>query len=72
VLRFDLFYRYFVSHNTPQLTTEGPETMYITLGTSTTSFIVNDTSVTLVGVIDNGGGDDGGGDGGGGGAGGGD
>ena len=46
--------------------------MYITLGTSTTSFIVNDTSVTLVGVIDNGGGDDGGGDGGGGGAGGGD
>ena len=43
---------------------EGPETMYITLGTSTTSFIINDTSVTLVGVIDNG--DDGGGGGGGG------
>ena len=40
--------------------TEGPETMYITLGTSTTSFIINDTSVTLVGVIDNGGGDGGG------------
>jgi hypothetical protein len=51
--------------------TEGPETMYITLGTSTTSFIINDTSVTLVGMIDNGGGGDGSG-GGGGGAGGGD
>ena len=25
--------------------TEGPETMYITLGTSTTSFIINDTSI---------------------------
>jgi hypothetical protein len=47
--------------------TEGPETLYITLGTSTTSFIINDTSVTLVGVIDNGGGDGGGGGGGGGG-----
>jgi hypothetical protein len=47
--------------------TEGPETMYITLGTSTTSFIINDTSVTLVGMIDNGGGGDGGGGGGGGG-----
>jgi hypothetical protein len=47
-------------------TTEGPETMYITLGTSTTSFIINDTSVTLVGMIDNGGGDGGGGGGGGG------
>lgn len=47
--------------------TEGPETMYITLGTTTTSIIINDTSVTLVGVIDNGGG---GGDGGGGGGGG--
>jgi uncharacterized protein (UPF0548 family) len=47
--------------------TEGPETMYITLGTSTTSFIINDTSVTLIGVIDNGGGDGGGGGGGGGG-----
>jgi hypothetical protein len=46
--------------------TEGPETMYITLGTSTTSFIINDTSVTLVGVVDNGGGDGGGGGGGGG------
>jgi len=31
------------------------------LGSSTTSFIINDTSVTLVGVIDNGGGDGGGG-----------
>ena len=31
--------------------TEGPEKMYITLGTSTTSIIVNDTSITLVGVI---------------------
>jgi hypothetical protein len=30
--------------------TEGPEKMYITLGTSTTSIIVNDTSI-LVGVI---------------------
>ena len=50
--------------------TEGPETMYITLGTATTSFIINDTSVTLVGVIDSGGGDGGGGGGGGGGAGG--
>lgn len=48
-------------------TTEGPETMYITLGTSTTSFIINDTSITLVGVIDNGGSGDGGGGGGGGG-----
>jgi hypothetical protein len=53
--------------------TEGPETMYITLGTSTTSFIINDTSVTLVGMIVNGGGGvGGGGGGGGGGAGGGD
>ena len=45
--------------------TEGPETIYITLGTATTSFIINDTSVTLVGVPDNGGGDGGGGGGGG-------
>jgi len=45
--------------------TEGPETMYITLGSSTTSFIINDTSVTLVGVIDSVGGDGGGGGGGG-------
>jgi hypothetical protein len=52
------------------LETEGPEIMYITLGTSSTSLIINDTSVTLVGVIDNGGGD--GGDGGGGGGAGGD
>ncbi len=50
-------------------TTEGPETVYVTLGTSTTSFIINDTSVTLIGVVDSGGGD-GGGSGGGGGAGG--
>jgi hypothetical protein len=41
--------------------TEGPETMFITLGSSNTSFIINDTSVTLVGVIDTGGGDGGGG-----------
>lgn len=46
--------------------TEGPETMYITMGTSISSLIINDTSVTLVGVIDSGGGDSGGGDGGGG------
>jgi uncharacterized delta-60 repeat protein len=46
--------------------TEGPETMFITLGGSTTSIIINDTSVTLVGVPDNGGGDGGGGGGGGG------
>ena len=52
--------------------TEGPETILVTLGASTTSIIINDTSVTLVGVIDNGGGGDGGGGGGGGGAGGGD
>ena len=45
--------------------TEGPEIMYITLGTSTTSLTINDTSVTLVGVFDNGGGDGGGGGGGG-------
>ena len=31
--------------------TEGPETMYITMGTTTISIIVNDTSITLVGVI---------------------
>ena len=46
--------------------TEGPETMFITLGGSTTSIIINDTSVTLVGVVDNSGGGDGGGGGGGG------
>jgi hypothetical protein len=27
--------------------TEGPETMYITLGTSTTSFIINDISISI-------------------------
>ena len=47
--------------------TEGPETMFITLGTSTTSIIMNDTSVTLVGIPDGGGGDGGGSGGGGGG-----
>jgi hypothetical protein len=53
--------------------TEGPETMLVTIGTSTTSIFIKDTSVNLVGVIDNGGGGDGGGgDGGGGGGGGGD
>jgi hypothetical protein len=52
--------------------TEGPETMFITLGTSTTSIIMNDTSVTLVGIPDGGGGDGGGSGGGGGGSGGGD
>jgi hypothetical protein len=51
------------------LETEGSETMYITLGTSIASLIINDTSVSIVGVIDGGGG---GGDGGGGGGGGGD
>ena len=46
--------------------TEGPETMFITLGPSTVSLIINDTSVTLVGVPpENGGGDGGGGGGGG-------
>jgi hypothetical protein len=48
------------------LETEGPETMYITLGTSSTSTIINDTSVALVGVINNGDGGGGGGGGGGG------
>lgn len=51
--------------------TEGPETIYITMGTSIASILINDTSVSLVGVIDSVGGDGGGG-GGGGGAGGGD
>jgi hypothetical protein len=41
--------------------------MYITMGTLNTNLIINDTSVTLVGMIDNGGGGDGGGGGGGGG-----
>jgi hypothetical protein len=49
--------------------TEGPETMSINLGTSTTSIIINDTSVALVGVTDGGSGGDGGGGGGGGGGG---
>ena len=47
--------------------TEGPEAIYITLGTATNSLIINDTSVTLVGISDGGGGDGGGGGGGGGG-----
>ena len=46
------------------LTTEGPETIYITMDTSVASIFINDTSVALVGVIDNGGGDGGGGGGG--------
>jgi len=51
-------------------TTEGPETMFVTIGSSSTQIVINDTSVTLVGIpIDSGGG--GGGDGGGGGGGGG-
>ena len=50
--------------------TEGPETMNITLGSSSTSIVINDTSVSLVGVINTEGGDGGGGGGGGGGAGG--
>lgn len=45
--------------------TEGPETMFITLGPSTVSLIINDTSVTLVGVPPDNGGDGGGGGGGG-------
>jgi hypothetical protein len=53
------------------LTTEGSETMVITMGASNTQIAINDTSVTLVGVTDGGGGDGGGGDGGGGGGGGG-
>jgi hypothetical protein len=44
-----------IQTNADQIT-EGPEIMYITLGTSTTSLIINDTSVALIGVIDNGGG----------------
>ena len=54
-----------ININTIADQTEGPETMFITLGTSTTSLIINDTSITLVGVIDTGGGDGGGGGGGG-------
>ena len=52
--------------------TEGPEAIYITLGSATNSLIINDTSVTLVGISDGGGdgGGGGGGDGGGGGGGG--
>jgi hypothetical protein len=46
--------------------TEGPETLYVILGNATTSLIINDTSITLVGISD-GGGDGGGGGGGGGG-----
>ena len=46
--------------------TEGSETMYVTIGNSTTSMIIRDTSITLVGV-DTSGGDGGGGGGSGGG-----
>ena len=38
--------------------------MFITLGNSTTSFIINDTSITLVGIPIDGGGSGGGGGGG--------
>jgi hypothetical protein len=52
---------------------EGSETMYVTIGNSTTSMIIKDTSITLVGVDTSGGGGGGGGGGGdGGGSGGGD
>ena len=37
-------------------TTEGLETMYITIGTAIAQITINDTSVSLVGVIDGGGG----------------
>jgi hypothetical protein len=47
--------------------TEGPETMLITLGASTTSIIINDTSIVGVPGAGDGGGDGGGGGGGGGG-----
>ena len=50
--------------------TEGQETMYVTVGNTTTSIIIKDTSITLVGV-DTSGAVGGGGDGGGGGSGGG-
>ena len=48
------------------VTTEGSETMVITMGISNTQIVINDTSVTLVGITDGGGGDGGGGGGGGG------
>ena len=48
------------------LTTEGSETMVITMGKSDTQVVINDTSITLVGITDGGGGDGGGGGGGGG------
>jgi hypothetical protein len=47
------------------LTTEGSETMVITMGASNTQIVINDTSITLVGIPEGGGGDGGGGDGGG-------
>ena len=37
-------------------TTEGLETMYITIATAIAQITINDTSVSLVGVIDGGGG----------------
>jgi hypothetical protein len=46
------------------LTTEGSETMVITMGTSNTQIVINDTSITLVGIPEGGGGDGGGGGGG--------
>jgi hypothetical protein len=52
--------------------TEGSETMVITMDTSKTQIVINDTSVTLVGIPEGGGGDGGGGGGGGGGGAGGD
>lgn len=43
-------------------TTEGPETMTITLGNATARIVIYDTSITIVGIpIDTGGGGDGGG-----------
>ena len=47
------------------LTTEGPETMTISLGSATAQVVIKDTSISLVGIIDNSGGGDGGGVGGG-------
>jgi len=55
-----------ISINTvADLLTEGNETMTFVMGDTRTSITINDTSVTLVGVIDGGGGDGGGGGGGG-------
>jgi hypothetical protein len=51
--------------------TEGPETMTISLNSATAQVVIKDTSITLVGIIDDGGGGGGGGGGGAGGGGGG-